>query len=337
MRNARKSATASKNLTNTCAEPSLPLRSSRGAKEGRSISALLKKAEIERLDAELLLAHVLRKGGEDRSWLLAHAEEVLTEKQCKVFLELVARRRHHEPLAYILGEKEFYGRKFFVNRRVMIPRPSTETLIEEVKNLSKSLRGAAKDVPFIDKWNTSRITSADNNIVIFTHLFPHKQLSIVNCQLSIVDVGTGSGCIGITLALELPELRVICTDISEGTLEVARKNARRHNVFNRLAFLKADLLSFDLPTRKLANHQTIRPFLVISNPPYIPEETPLPPDIALFEPLKALFAGPEGMDVLKPLYEQCRKNPLCVGCVFECQQEQAAVLCETNTSPGGAQ
>lgn len=327
-----------------------------------SISAALAEAHIESIDAEVLLCYVLQK---PRSWLLAHGNESVTEEQERAFHALVARRRSHEPVAYLTGEKEFYGRKFFVDRRVLIPRPSTEALIDEAMKLYDSLSSETA-VPFIDKWYKGHIVPTANEIVILTRLFPQKLMKLphfaaatrgrkaksytlpreANKQpLTIVDVGTGSGCIGITLALELPHLKIVCTDISEGALEVARENARRHNVLNRLTFLRTDLLPSPNPDPI--------PFLVVSNPPYIPEvpfdtltdfragpctrepsahgtghrpAACLPPDVTLYEPREALFAGPSGMDVLFPLYEECRSHPHCIGCILECRQEQGTTL-----------
>src|SRR3989344_5876215 len=100
------------------------------------LSTTVRGASIDHTDAEILLAHVLQK---DRTWLLAHPEVQLSEDQKKAFDALLQRRKNHEPLAYILGEKEFYGRTFFVDKRVLIPRPATEALIDEVKTCFETL------------------------------------------------------------------------------------------------------------------------------------------------------------------------------------------------------
>ena len=120
---------------------------------------------ITPLEKELLMAHVLKKS---REWVFAHPEIELTKEQKEEFKSLVKRRENHEPIAYITNEKEFYGRKFYVDERVLIPRPATETLIDEVKRLFKT--GLEKQ---------RSITKADNGIVIFTEIFK-KKFSIFN-------------------------------------------------------------------------------------------------------------------------------------------------------------
>lgn len=299
-----------------------------------SISVALRRSGIDPLDAEVLLCHIF---GKPRAWLLANENELLSKEQERTFQNLLARRKKHEPVAYILGEKEFYGRTFFVDRRVMIPRPATEVLIDEVKRVYTAM--CESDFQYVNILKVNQIIPADNEIVIFTCLFSNKHRSTVNGQLSIVDIGTGSGCIGITLALEFPDVKVICTDISELALEVAKENAKRHGVVDRVKCTKINLLNGVMPSSAADTAAHIEAsFLIVSNPPYIPEVdasrhfragssvTPLPPDVLNYEPHEALFAGSEGMDVLKPLFAQCREHPLCIGCVLECRQEQAKKL-----------
>jgi HemK-like putative methylase len=195
----------------------------------------LQSARINLLDVELLLAHVLTK---DRSWLFAHSDAPLSGTQQKEFDEFVLRRKNHEPMAYILNEKEFYGRNFFVDRRVLIPRPSTETLIDVTKQFLS------------DTKNTPSLTRADTGIVIFTHLKPEtSRRSWKGNQKpeTIIDIGTGSGCIAITLALEIPDIQILATDISESALEVADINARQHKVSDRITFLKHNISRYQLP------------------------------------------------------------------------------------------
>ena len=268
------------------------------------------------------MAHVLKKS---REWVFAHPEIELTKEQKEEFKSLVKRRENHEPIAYITNEKEFYGRKFYVDERVLIPRPATETLIDEVKRLFKT--GLEKQ---------RSITKADNGIVIFTEIFKKKfsifnfqfsfknQSSIANDKLMILDIGTGSGCIGITLALEIPDTEIICTDISEDALKVAKQNVKAHNLLNRIKFLKSDLTEAERGTRNAER------YLAVSNPPYIPQvdpnRDPLQPDVYNFEPHKALFAGKDGTDLLTKLYKQCLNDPCCIGCVLEMHEEQAKKL-----------
>jgi len=296
-----------------------------------TVAAALHSALINSLDAELLLASILKK---DRSWLLAHKETVLTSEQEELYNALLERRKKHEPLAYILGEKEFYGRTFFVDQRVLIPRPSTEALIDEVKLLHEKKL----------EIETPRITEADSEIVIFTWIKP--KFSIFNSpafaratsgrQFSIphiIDVGTGSGCIAITLALELPNSQIIATDISSDALEVAKMNSKKHGVLDRIEFMEIDGLPCDMQ-----NFQTSKPpnsgphpspFLLVSNPPYIPENTPLPPDVSLYEPHEALFAGVDGMVVIDSLIQRAEKDPLCIGFVMEMGLDHAKKILNT--------
>jgi len=275
---------------------------------------ILRAAPIDALDAELLLAHVLEK---DRAWLLAHGETALTEEQKRSFDILVGRRKNHEPLAYILREKEFYGRSFTVDRRVLIPRPSTEALIDEVKFLLQT-----SELQNL-KTLSPRITKADTNIVILTWIKP--EFSILNSQFSIIDVGTGSGCIAITLAKEIPNVKIIATDISREALEVAKENAKRLGAIDRIEFMEANGIPSNFQTSEPQNFKT-SPYLLVSNPPYIPEGSPLPPDVPDYEPASALFAGSDGMDILDPLILTAKNDPLCIGFSMEMQQEQAKKL-----------
>lgn len=199
-----------------------------------------------RLDAEVLLAHCL---GSDRLQLYTNADTRLPEADVQRFLQLALRRRQGEPVAYLIGRKEFWSAVFEVNRRVLIPRPETEILVEEcLKVLDTADSGHAR----------------------------------------ILDLGTGSGAIGVTLAAELKNARVFATDISPEALAVALRNARRSGVENRMAFLAGNLFAplsgkFDM---------------IVSNPPYISEAEfeGLPADVKRYEPSLALRAGPDGMD-----------------------------------------
>lgn len=205
-------------------------------------------------EANLLLAHVL---GLSEAQLLARDREPVPEPQRRHFESLLARRLRGEPIAYLTGEREFYGRTFAVDPRVLIPRPETELLIEEALRLD--LAPAAR----------------------------------------ILDVGTGSGCIAVTLACECPAARLLACDLSAGALAVARHNAARHAVESRVHLVRSDVTA------------GIRPALVdlaVSNPPYIAldDAAELPVDVRDFEPASALFAGPDGLAVLARLLEHLR-------------------------------
>jgi release factor glutamine methyltransferase len=198
-----------------------------------------------RLDAEVLLMRFLRM---DRLQLCLQPERELSQEEAAGFSRWVVRRSLGEPVAYILGEKEFWSLRFEVGREVLIPRPETECLVEEVQR--------------------------------FYH--PPGE------GLRVLDIGTGSGAIGVVLARELPAARVVATDISPAALAVARRNAMTHGVAGRMEFFQGDLFAavdgdFDI---------------ICSNPPYIPEGVYdlLPAGIRNFEPRGALIAGPDGLD-----------------------------------------
>lgn len=205
-------------------------------------------------EASLLLAHVL---GLSEVQLLARDREPVPEPQRRQFDSLLARRLRGEPVAYLTGEREFYGRSFVVDPRVLIPRPETELLVDEVLRLD--LDPAAR----------------------------------------ILDVGTGSGCLAVTLACERPAARVLACDLSAGALAVARHNAARHAVASRVQLVRSDLTAgIDLSSVDL----------VVSNPPYVAldDAAELPIDVRDFEPASALFAGPDGLTVLARLLDDLR-------------------------------
>ena len=213
------------------------------------------KAGIEspRLTIELLLAHVLKK---KRLQLYLEFERELDEPTLAALRELVKRRVAGEPLQYIAGEAEFCGLKLAVDRRVLIPRPETELLVEVV---------AARK------------------------------------PATVVDVGTGSGCVALALAQRLPAAEIIATDISPDALAVAQMNAGRCNFKNFTRFLQGDLLSI-LPDSFVVD-------AIVSNPPYIAsgELAQLPREVKDFEPAQALFAGVDGLEVIRRVVLEARR------------------------------
>lgn len=200
-----------------------------------------------RLDCLVLLEDTI---GKDRAWLLANPDHKLSTSQVKKLDTLVARRAAHEPLAYIRGKTEFYGRDFIINYNVLEPRPESETMIELLKNLSG-----------IDR---------------------------------IADIGTGSGALGITANLELPETEVIASDIDPKCIKLARENANKHNV--EIDFYAGDLLD---PIAKPID-------VIIANLPYVPTDFKLN-DAAMQEPKIAIFGGTDGLDVYRRLFAQTAK------------------------------
>jgi release factor glutamine methyltransferase len=284
------------------------------SRRAETVASAIAKATIARLDAEVLLARAL---GKDRTWLVAHDDEAIPRSELEQFQRLVRRRKSSEPIATITGEKEFYGRMFRVSPRVLIPRPSTETLIDETKRIFRTPESQVLNF---------NVIKADTGIVVVTEL--KSQYAACSTQYAIVDVGTGSGCIAVTLALELPDATIIASDISAEALEIACENAASYCVLNRISFVQE---SFIPATNKRINEQT---FLLVSNPPYLPSTRGIglgtghrregrdEDSSTLFEPREALFAGPDGLDVLRPLVQQAREHPRCIGFVIECLEEQ---------------
>lgn len=199
------------------------------------------------IDAEVIARHVL---GWDRATLLTHDRDQPPAGFTERFNNLIERRVRHEPVAQIVGHREFWGLEFEVTRDVLVPRPETELIVE-----------IALDI--VDR---SR-------------------------PLSILDVGTGSGCLAVSLTVELPSARVIASDISPAALDVARRNAARHGVAERIYFVRSNM--FDGIDAVLD--------VIVSNPPYVPAGEQLPRDVIEYEPHQALFAGPDGLDALKVL------------------------------------
>lgn len=258
-----------------------------------TIAEALRESGIEPIDSELLAAYA---NGRDRTWILAHSNDVFEPECLKLFQQLCEQRKRGEPIAYMVGQKEFFGRIFRVTPATLIPRPATEEL---VRTALKALDGGI----------INPVESIDTQIVAWTHL-----ISPISDVKLIVDIGTGSGCIAVTLACERPDLRIIATDISGQALSIARQNAVKHGVSDRITFKLGDGLSAALPIEES--------FIIVSNPPYIPSSITLERDVMDFEPASALFAGEKGTDVLDPLIEQALQNPLCRGFVVECREEQ---------------
>ena len=211
----------------------------------------------DRRTAGLLLSYTL---GVDRTHLLTKSNDPIDEAACQAYLALIDRRAAGEPSQYITGHQEFYGLDLIVNRAVLIPRPETELLVEQVIKLTRE----------------------------------SHEISPL-----IVDVGTGSGCIAVTIAANITNARVIATDVSSAALEVAQKNAERHGVLSRIEFLEGDLLE-PLANRKL--HGKVD--LLASNPPYVEEKTAetIQREVREWEPRAALFGGEDGLDFYRRLF-----------------------------------
>lgn len=211
--------------------------------------------DTSRADAEVLARHLLQWDAAD--WL-AHLRDPAPPALRAALDAGIARRARREPVAYITGQREFFGRRFDVTPDVLVPRPETEFVVSEALTALAERRQASR-----------------------------------SARLRIADVGTGSGCLAVTLALEDGEVEVVGTDVSQGALRIARRNAERLGVSPQVQFRHAALLDDVTDTYDV----------VVSNPPYIAERDrdTLMPDVRDYEPALALFGGMDGLDVIRAL------------------------------------
>ncbi len=219
------------------------------------------------LAAELLLMHAL---GRDRTWLYAHPEEVISDSEVHLFTNLLARRAAGEPTQHLTGKQEFWSLEFEVTPDVLIPRPETEHVIEVA----------------LDRLGVREIRAG-------------RKQTFSGEGLQIADIGTGSGCIAVALAKELPGATIYATDISSAALAGARRNAARHSVSDQIHFLESNL-----PDE--ASHLSLFFDLIVSNPPYIGrrEAATLMREVRDHEPEIALYGGEEGYELYAELIAQ---------------------------------
>lgn len=231
--------------------------------------AQLRAAKIpsHTLAAELLLMHTF---GRDRTWLYTHPEAQLDASLAREYFALIARRAAGEPTQYLTSKQEFWGLEFEVNPDVLIPRPETEHLIEVALE-----RLGARGIKI------------------------NMRTGEPSPPLRIADVGTGSGCLAVALANELPHAEIFATDISAAALEVALRNAARHRVADRIRFLEGDLLGAVPPSPGSFD-------LIVSNPPYVAQDdaATLAREVREHEPHTALFGGPSGIEIYERLIKQ---------------------------------
>jgi release factor glutamine methyltransferase len=213
-------------------------------------SSLERSSETPGLDAQVLTASLMKK---PRSWLLAHPDAHINANQYITLENSLARLQAGEPLPYILGQWEFFGMDFLLTPDVLIPRPETEMIVEHA-------------IAWLDER---------------THGENEKR------ELRVIDVGTGSGCIAISLAVNRPSISITATDLSHAALEVARRNAAKHHVSDWIDFQEADLFP-DRGSSRLYS-------LIISNPPYIPSSILKDNPSLSREPALALDGGPDGL------------------------------------------
>ena len=223
----------------------------------RQGSKILKKQNIDshQIDAELLLSKAIRK---DRVFLLTNDEYKVSQKETSDYLNFILRRKHHEPLSYIIKRKEFWSLGFNVNHNVLIPRPETETIVEQVVRRFKG-KGS----------------------------------------LNILDIGTGSGCILLSILKELKNSYGTGIDKSFKALTIAKKNSRKLNLLQRAKFIHCDVDNFNF-----GNYD-----VVVSNPPYICSRRIgyLDEDIKGFEPRMALDGGSSGLETITKVIIKAKK------------------------------
>ncbi len=227
-----------------------------------TVARLLPLSDTPQLDAQVLLAHVFEK---PRTWLLAHTSWVSDLRAEKRLEKLVRRLEQGEPLPYVLGHWEFFGLDFRLTPDVLIPRPETELLVESAIGWLRAPR--------------SEETSSEERVV--------------------ADIGTGSGCIAVSLAKNVPSIHVLATDISPAAIKVAKANAKRNKTLSQIEFLTCDIL----PPHDQAAPDVRQFDLLCANLPYIPTEKLQGLPVYQHEPTLALDGGPDGLDPYRKLFE----------------------------------
>ena len=262
--------------------------------------------DTPRLDAEILLAKAM---GCDRIGLYTRFMEPASDEVRATYRDLVKRRAAGTPTAYLIGEKEFYSLSFKVTPDTLIPRPETEHLIVETLDIVKKQALGEPQETKNESEETSDASSEDtvtDSETGETYIkFVPRANPLQDVKLNILDIGTGSGIIAITLAKQLPSSRFVAVDISQPALEVAKLNAQTHEVSDQIEFRYSDLFSAIKPEEKFD--------FILSNPPYIGEEerTSLDASVRDFEPAVALFSGQKGTDLIEKMLAQApgRLNP----------------------------
>ncbi len=249
-----------------------------------------KGMETPRLDAEVLLAFVLKTTRID---LYVRYDETPDDEQRARYRNLVKRRSLGEPVAYLVGKKEFFALDFEVDARVLIPRPETEELVslvlESIKKQTKAFSAEFEST----SGNESDVVE-DSEVVGTAQ---RKLKTALSGKWNLCDVGTGSGCIAVSLAKNLRESQIVALDVSDEALEVARRNASNNGVEKQIEFYKSDL--FDAVKGTLFH-------LIVSNPPYVAENeyAELEPTVRQYEPRLALLGGASGAELPSRLVAQ---------------------------------
>jgi release factor glutamine methyltransferase len=243
---------------------------------------LIPTSESARLDAEVLLAHVLSK---PVTFLLAHDESEMKFWPLYKYRKFIRQREDGMPVAYLTGHREFYGLDFEINRHVMVPRPDTEILVECV-------------VDYIKRNDDTTIRRND---------------------ILLLDIGTGSACIPISILKNVPNIEVVATDISRPALRCAKHNIKKHGLKGRIKLFSSDLIK-NVPPQLFENKEII----VTANLPYIPKNFAVHPSTQ-FEPDIALYGGDDGLEIYKRLVEHLSViKPRAI--FLECFEFQVATL-----------
>jgi release factor glutamine methyltransferase len=292
-----------------------------------SSALAIKDIATARLDALVLLEDALDK---DRSWLLAHPECTIPSSTVSKLEKQLQRRMNHEPLAYIRGKSEFYGREFRVNPHTLEPRSETETMIELLQELvnGKKLKVKSRKKPSenqhpktgqrlhgsdamqgeVEQQTESYQAYDEGAAKASTQQRAERTVSASSfadwqdsSAMTIVDVGTGSGCIAITAKCLLPETDVIATDIDKKCLDTAKQNAKQHGA--QISLYEGNLLE---PLSDI-KHQ-VSGIILLANLPYVPEHFKIN-SAAQHEPKHAIFGGTDGLHYYRELFKQINKLP----------------------------
>ncbi|HWB20160.1 MAG TPA: peptide chain release factor N(5)-glutamine methyltransferase [Phycisphaerales bacterium] len=286
-----------------------------------------KHVDSPRVTAEMLLAHVLKC---ERLKLYMEADRPASAAELSSLRELVARAAKHEPVQYLTGSAWFFSHEFEVDRSTLIPRPSTETLVQAVL-----------------EWNKAKYTKGDEterSEVPALHPPPTPvSVPLREEELRIADIGTGTGCIGISLALQLPTARVVMTDIVPAALELAKRNAAKHGVEKRMEFVEGDLVEgirkghgTQNPGQRREGEEEFLFDVIVSNPPYISdaEWEAVERNVKEYEPASALRGGRDGLEFVRRVIAEApgllKAGGLLAVEIAESQKDEALKMASEN-------
>jgi len=269
---------------------SVPATCSGSGSDGYTYRCLVERLLRAGVESALLDAACLMEAasGIPRWRLILEPERSIASGRSGLLESMLSRREAREPIAYVLGVKEFWSLSLRVSRGVLIPRPETETLVEAVLDkISSEFRVPSSECEVA----SSRLTAGSVN--------PEPETR--NPELRIVDLGTGSGAIALALAMEVPHARIYALERSSGAIRTARRNAEALGLTDRVHCMQGDLLG---PFRADLGAGGFD--LIVSNPPYIPSGAlaELPPEVAAYEPLEAVDGGPDGLRYHKRIIEE---------------------------------